>query len=134
MANYDKFEELLKKVTDLKKRIDNPGPDRLLSEQRKLKSELEELEKTPGLRLYRNVKKELAIAKKEKRKLYRIAGNGCVCILVEWSETRHPRMLYFRRDGDSALITTSVSCSLLAIDPETFLNFLMSGEGFLRER
>jgi len=127
------FEEKLKKIEELKEKIKNPEPGRLLTEHRNLEKQLKNLSDAK-VSLYEEIK---GIIKSGCQLLQR-KDNKWVCYFKgNHSEAGHPKIYYFRYDEflfnvhSTSPITTSRDVEFKEFTPKEFMDKLMSGEGFM---
>jgi len=123
-----KYEERLKKIKELREKIDNPEPERLLTDHQALQNQLADLGDKKTM-LYQEIKKII----KAGRQLI-LRDNGQICYFSgEWSEAGHPGLCYFWADtlNPTGPITTYRGIKFEEIMPKEFMTKLMTGEGFL---
>jgi len=124
------YEEKLKKVREMRKKIDNPEPDRLLTDHQNFQNQLANLnDKKTGL--YQTIKK---IIKAGHQLILR--DNGQICYFEgKWSDAGHPGLCYFWADSlnPTGPITTYCGIKFEDITPKEFMTKLMAGEGFLQK-
>lgn len=129
-ADYEipEYEEKLKRIKELKRKIENPEPDRLLVDHRKFQNQLAWLndEKTC---LYQMIKEVI-----EAGHQLILRDNGQICYFEgKWSDAGHPGLCYFWEDSlnSTGPITTHRGIEFEEITPKEFMTKLMAGKGFM---
>ncbi|MDO8443678.1 MAG: hypothetical protein Q7S78_01685 [Candidatus Azambacteria bacterium] len=126
MENKDylipEFEEKLKKAEELRKKIDNPEPGRLLSTHRKLEEEYN-LIFTEKVRLYGAAKKII----EKGFKLFVITISNRLCYVHSYSAAWHPEVCYVDGGRFTIPIATSRHAPFVELSPEEFMARLVAG-------
>lgn len=117
------FEEKLKKAEELKSKIDNPEPDRLLSTHCKLQEEYEQI-MNDKIYLYKITKKVI----KEGFKLFTITNSNRLCYVNSYSEAGHPEVCYVDEGRFTIPIATSRSAPFVELSPKEFMTKLIAGD------
>lgn len=119
-----KFEELAELARQLRDRVHNPEPDRLLSEHCELQDQLSEFMKDGKITTYLRAKEvieggfELMLKK----------DYICFHNPDDWSDAGHPEIYYLYESGFGSMpITTSRSSKFEFLEPKEFMEKTMSG-------
>ncbi|MEI6296573.1 MAG: hypothetical protein WCO84_02905 [bacterium] len=126
---YAEYEEKVRQIKNLQKRIANPEDDRLLKDHLRLQSELEAALSDPKTKLFVTFKK-ITIS----GRFYQTKDEQVVLFQGNRSMTGNPELNYFLKNGAmTCTITTAQDFLSEEITKEVALDKLMSGQGFMKD-
>ncbi len=117
------LEERLKRSEELKIKIKNPEPDRLLSVHRDLEKKLEEL-MDDRTTLYKGAK-ELFVSK---LKLVHRTDKNEIGVIWSWSQAGHPEIRYADEGRFTIPIATSRNVPFVELNPKEFMEKIAKGD------
>ena len=117
------FEKKLKKAEELKSKIDNPEPDRLLSTHCKLEEEYN-LIFTEKVLLYKTAREAIEMG----FKLIRRPDRNEIGYLDSYSDAGHPKICYAGTSRFTIPIATSRHATYVELTPKNFMLKLIAGD------